>query len=80
MTKKHALSAIRIAKVGKKFKNPYDLAAQAIICDLGDRGGFKGIISDILYEDPSIILEIKKTFSYIIKECLKSYTEDGDSE
>ncbi len=78
MTKKQALRSIEIvANRKKKFKNFQELAAEAIMDDLSDRRGFKGIISDLNYNDPTIIREIKKTWSYIIIAALERNLSDN---
>lgn len=74
-----AESAIKAAKNlkskwkddGAKFKTPEDLAVNAILCDLADRGEIKRIFGEIEREDPEMYNHIKKTWKIIIKKAIK---------
>jgi len=60
----------------RKRQDSSRLAAKAILIELGGRGGFKSLMSDIYREDDgsSIMLEIENVIAEIINQC-KELTE-----
>lgn len=60
-----AKHAVKRAKEYYKFQ-PHQLAAQAILADISDRGGVKHAFAGV---DESVMNDILKTWSAIIEEC-----------
>ncbi len=85
MTKKHALSSVRIVKnfcqeKKRTFKSFEEFAAKCIMTDLSDRREIKYIFAEIRRESPSCYRDILKTWSYIITECFDDFTKEETHE